>query len=43
VRGWGVDYFCSGILLVRSPLNFSYQFRNDPYIFNYGFLWFLVA
>jgi hypothetical protein len=23
---WGVYHFCSGILVVTSPLNFSYQF-----------------
>jgi hypothetical protein len=25
---WGVYHFCSGILVVTSPLNFSYQFWN---------------
>jgi hypothetical protein len=26
-RGWGVYYFCSGVLAVRSLLNFSYHFE----------------
>jgi hypothetical protein len=26
VMGWGVYYFCMGVLVVRSLLNFSYQF-----------------
>jgi hypothetical protein len=24
--GWGVYYFCSGVLVVTSPLDFCYQF-----------------
>jgi hypothetical protein len=24
--GWGVYYFCSGVLVVASPLDFYYQF-----------------
>jgi hypothetical protein len=24
--GWGVYYFCSGVLVVTSPLDFYYQF-----------------
>jgi hypothetical protein len=27
MRGWGVYYFCSGVLVVRSLLNFSYHFE----------------
>jgi hypothetical protein len=26
VMGWGVYYFCSGVLVVTSPLDFYYQF-----------------
>jgi hypothetical protein len=26
VRGWGVYYFCSGVLVIRSLLNFFYHF-----------------
>jgi hypothetical protein len=26
MMGWGVYHFCSGVLVVRSLLNFSYQF-----------------
>jgi hypothetical protein len=26
MMGWGIYYFCSGVLVVRSLLNFSYYF-----------------
>jgi hypothetical protein len=26
ILGWGVYYFCSGVLVVASPLDFYYQF-----------------
>jgi hypothetical protein len=26
MMGWGVYYFCSGVLVVTSPLDFYYQF-----------------
>jgi hypothetical protein len=26
MMGWGVYHFCSSVLVVTSPLNFSYQF-----------------
>jgi hypothetical protein len=32
MMGWGIYYFCSGVLAVRSLLNFSYHFWNGPYI-----------
>jgi hypothetical protein len=37
VRGWGVYYFCSGVLAVRSLLNFLYPFYSGPCIFNHDF------
>jgi hypothetical protein len=43
MMGWGVYYFCSGVLAVKSLLKFSYHFYNSPYIFNYGFSLFLSA
>jgi hypothetical protein len=43
VRGWGVYYFCSGVLVVKSLLNFSYLSSKGSYIFNHGFPWFLSA
>jgi hypothetical protein len=43
MMGWGVYYFCSGVLVVRSLLNFSYHFLNGPYFFNYGFSGFISA
>jgi hypothetical protein len=42
VMGWCVYYFCSGGLVVRNLLKFSYHFCNGPYIFNYDFFDFLV-
>jgi hypothetical protein len=39
---WGVYYFWSGVLAVRSLVKFPYHFCNGPYIFNHGFLDFLV-
>jgi hypothetical protein len=27
MMGWGVYYICSGVLVVRSLLNFSYHFE----------------
>jgi hypothetical protein len=42
VRGWGVYYFCSGVLLVRSLLNFLYPFYSGPCILIMVFLGFLV-
>jgi hypothetical protein len=26
MMGWGIYHFCSGVLVVTSPLNFSYKF-----------------
>jgi hypothetical protein len=40
--GWGVYHFCSGVLVVRSLLNFSCHFCICPYLLNHGFLDFLV-
>jgi hypothetical protein len=42
MMGWGVYYFCSGVVVVRSLLNFIYPFYSGPCIFNHGFLDFLV-
>jgi hypothetical protein len=43
VRGWGVYYFCSGVIPIRSLLNFLYPFYNGPCIFlNMIFYDFLV-
>jgi hypothetical protein len=43
MMGWGVYYFCSDVLVVRSLLKFSYHFLNGAYIFNYGSSGFLSA
>jgi hypothetical protein len=37
LMGWCVYHFCSGVLVVRSLLNFSCHFCNGSYIFNHGF------
>jgi hypothetical protein len=42
VRGWGVYYFCSGVLVVRSLLNFYYHFDMVLIFLVMVFLGFLV-
>jgi hypothetical protein len=42
MMGWGIYYFCSGVLAIRSLLKFSYHFLNGPYILIMAFLDFLV-
>jgi hypothetical protein len=42
VRGWGVYYFCSGVLVVRSLLNFLFLFTVVLTFLIMVFLGFLV-
>jgi hypothetical protein len=42
VRGWGVYYFCSGVLVVRSLLNSYYHFDMVLIFLVMVFLGFLV-
>jgi hypothetical protein len=34
MMGWSIYHFCSGVVVVTSLLNFSYQFRNCSHISN---------
>jgi hypothetical protein len=36
--GWGVYHFCSGVLVVTSPLDFYHHFQNCFYNSNNCFL-----